>query len=845
MAYVRAAAVFSITLLLGCFFCLMLAGGASADAPRMIEIKAPDIQSHLKAIGKAVEGGSLQLAGRNESAGFFYAWDRALDDLREQGVSYAVLAEEVGENEFYLVPKSSRVEMADVARSAAVISEDASSYLVSTKPEAALAVQSLPAKQRLAFPTEPSLPLRTFRLVKEEAPIQRAMVYSPVIQELVDAVSGSNLYDVLSGFSGENQVSIGGQMYTINTRYSTTQSCKDAAAYLMEQFQALGLETEYDYFNFRRTLVEVEFPVDGSDGWTIGASVLLNTTDGGQVWIRQEDGLSVPLTALYMFDEQTGLIGASSGQILRTGDGSTWEEVPSPTTRGLDAISFVDDSTGYMCGKAGTIIKSTNGGRTWAAVSSGTSVDLAGIWFVSATEGWVIGRSGLIRKTTDGGASWHSVTCPVTTDLTDIAFSGSTLGIITGLSGVILRTTDGAAWQRVTIPMTDHLYAVSFVEGTSAWACGDGGTMLKTEDGGASWIDKSSAMQYQLRDICFLDSNEGFLVGNAVLMHSVDGGTNWENQIENVRAGDVNVVATMPGTTDPEEIYIICAHYDDTSPIAEDYAPGADDNGTGTIAALEAARVLANTRFEATIKFVAFSREEQGLVGSSAYASDAYARGDSIVAALNFDMIGYVDAAPENVDLIYNGFSTWLVDEYEAATALYVPDLPIITKFMPGFASSDNASFWTYGYPSFCGIEDSDVPNPYYHTTGDRVSTVDFDFYAQVVKGAVASLVEMARIDSVTSSVPPVASGGWIKAGPNPSRGEVSFEMPSGPGRAHVVNVYDVSGRLVRTLKAATADGTAKAVWHGDDASGSKVGAGIYFFKAEGSDRATKIVLVR
>jgi hypothetical protein len=209
-------------------------------------------------------------------------------------------------------------------------------------------------------------------------------------------------------------------------------------------------------------------------------------------------------------------------------------------------------------------------------------------------------------------------------------------------------------------------------------------------------------------------------------------------------------------------------------------------------------------------------------------------------------MIGYVDVAPEDIDIIYNGFSTWLADEYQSAVGLYVPDLAVAMRFQSGFRSSDNASFWDYGYPSFCGIEDSNVPNPYYHRTTDRISTINFDFYTQVVKGAIASLVEMARIDSVTSSVPPVASVGWTKVGPNPSRGDVSVEMASTPGsRTQGVRVYDVSGRLVQTLKAVNANGVAKAVWHGDDVSGSKVGAGIYFFKAEGSDQAAKIVLVR
>lgn len=68
-----------------------------------------------------------------------------------------------------------------------------------------------------------------------------------------------------------------------------------------------------------------------------------------------------------------------------------------------------------------------------------------------------------------------------------------------------------------------------------------------------------------------------------------------------------------------------------------------------------------------------FSREEQGLIGSKAYVEEAYQRGDNRVAALNFDMIGYADINPEDVDIICDTESQWLGDAYEQAVAMYVP----------------------------------------------------------------------------------------------------------------------------------------------------------------------------
>jgi photosystem II stability/assembly factor-like uncharacterized protein len=816
---------------------------ALSGEPALIGIKAQDIDSSMGSLKQAIGRGYLKLAGRGEDAGFFYAWDPAPGILADEGVAYSIILEDLGGVDLYLVPKTHRMDRADVAAVSTLLREDASFWLVAVKEEDALGVYGLPAKQRLAGPFEPGLPLKVARQASEE-PAYQAYSYNPAIQALVDSVSESELYERLSGLSGENQVLVGGDPYTILTRYSPTPGCRNAGQYLLEQFQAAGVSAEYDYFNFRKFLLSVTFPADDVDGWAVGGSVILHTDDGGQVWAKQDDGTDATLKCVFMLDNDTGWVVGLDGTILLTEDGATWQAPSSPTANDLAAVYFPDASTGYVCGALGTILKSTDGGHAWTKLTSGTTKDLTGVWFVSASEGWVVGDTGLIRKTSDGGASWQTATSPVTSDLTGVEFSSQTNGVITGLAGVILRTTNGSTWQRVTIPVSDALYGVFFLNGTTGWACGDGGAIIKTADGGATWSDQSTYINFQFRDICFVNSSEGWVVGNATLQHSLDGGATWVDELENVQAGDVNVVATIPGTTNPEEIYIICAHYDDTSQMPSDYAPGADDNGSGTIATVEAARVLKEAQFEATLKFLCVSREEQGLVGSGAYASEARENGDSIVGVINFDMISYVDVAPEDIDIAYNSFSQWLSDAYVAASALYVPDLDVNPKLAPGLTASDHSSFWNQGYSAFCGISDTNVSSPYYHRITDRVSTLDFDFYTLVVKGAVATLAELARLDA-SSSVRDVVVDQTLRVGPNPGRGEITIEMAAAPGKAQTVRVFDVSGRLVRTIEPAVQNGLATARWSGDDASGGKASPGVYFVKVQGSERTTKVVLVK
>ena len=70
-------------------------------------------------------------------------------------------------------------------------------------------------------------------------------------------------------------------------------------------------------------------------------------------------------------------------------------------------------------------------------------------------------------------------------------------------------------------------------------------------------------------------------------------------------------------------------------------APGADDNASGSCGVMEAARILSQYNFSRSIIFCAFSGEEYGLYGSSAFASRAESEGLNIVGYFNLDMIGY------------------------------------------------------------------------------------------------------------------------------------------------------------------------------------------------------------
>ena len=105
----------------------------------------------------------------------------------------------------------------------------------------------------------------------------------------------------------------------------------------------------------------------------------------------------------------------------------------------------------------------------------------------------------------------------------------------------------------------------------------------------------------------------------------------------------VDVLAILPGTTDPNRVIIISGHYDSRVTDAKNFtsdAPGANDDGSGTAAVIEAARVLCKQQFPATLVFAALAGEEQGLLGGKVLADHAVAKGWFVAANLNNDIIG-------------------------------------------------------------------------------------------------------------------------------------------------------------------------------------------------------------
>ncbi|MGB8253217.1 MAG: M20/M25/M40 family metallo-hydrolase [Anaerolineaceae bacterium] len=236
------------------------------------------------------------------------------------------------------------------------------------------------------------------------------------------------------------------------------------------------------------------------------------------------------------------------------------------------------------------------------------------------------------------------------------------------------------------------------------------------------------------------------------------------------------MVLTIPGVeqVDPHEL-ILSTHLDD---LPDKEGHGAEDNGVGVAALLEMARVLRYNQFNATIKLIWFTGEEQGRRGSTDYVQDNTSFFDDLIGVINLDMFGY-DADDDGCFEIHAGnipasyvLGDCLVNVIDAY------DIPLaidyIKEVVPS-VNSDQLSFWMEDLGAIEILENhfsriSSFPyqqcgvvvdaNPYTHTTNDTIeNSLDIQHAFDIVKASLAASVTMAGPLGVCFNEQPFLNG--------------------------------------------------------------------------------------
>lgn len=218
--------------------------------------------------------------------------------------------------------------------------------------------------------------------------------------------------------------------------------------------------------------------------------------------------------------------------------------------------------------------------------------------------------------------------------------------------------------------------------------------------------------------------------------------------------GQASIIATIPGKS--KKTVVIGAHQDSINLFLPSIlaAPGADDDGSGTVTILEALRVLLKSEdilrgeAENTVEFHWYSAEEGGLLGSQAIFLSYQKEGRDVKAMLQQDMTGYVqktlDAGePESVGVITDFVDPGLTEFIKQVITEYCTIPYVLTKC--GYACSDHASASKAGYPSAFVIEsDFKYSDNKIHTTEDKIEYLSFDHMLQHARLTLGLAYELA-----------------------------------------------------------------------------------------------------
>jgi Zn-dependent M28 family amino/carboxypeptidase len=216
-----------------------------------------------------------------------------------------------------------------------------------------------------------------------------------------------------------------------------------------------------------------------------------------------------------------------------------------------------------------------------------------------------------------------------------------------------------------------------------------------------------------------------------------------------------NVIATYDGVLMSECTVMIGGHYDSVPK-----SLGADDNASAIAGMLAVAKALKEIRPALAILFVAFNREEDGLIGSAEFVNMLPLTLKRQLKAVHIlEMIGYcsheansqhipeglpvkVSNVGDFIAIISNKNSNHLIKNIlktaeNTQDTLKVKALKVFfgfEKYFPHLSRSDHAPFWEENIPALMWTDTSEFRNPHYHKPSDTAETLDYDFMHSVVE---------------------------------------------------------------------------------------------------------------
>ncbi|MEM5565263.1 M28 family peptidase [Psychroserpens sp. AS72] len=256
-----------------------------------------------------------------------------------------------------------------------------------------------------------------------------------------------------------------------------------------------------------------------------------------------------------------------------------------------------------------------------------------------------------------------------------------------------------------------------------------------------------------------------------------------------------NIIVTKTGTLYPNTFLIIDAHYDTIN------GPGTNDNGTGTVLLLELARLLENVETEYSIKFIHFSGEEDGLVGSNYYVNNTVIPQNlDIKLVFNIDEVGGVNGMTNNKVVCERDLTN--PQSNNAASSAATSSLATLielysnldTEISNAYAS-DYIPFENNGQ-IITGLYESNI-SPVNHTANDNLANMDVAYAYEVIKGSLGAALEFAVAFETLSLEEQEHFNETISISPNPSTNYINIAFQNPLQQTVDFKLIDVLGKQV------------------------------------------------
>lgn len=277
----------------------------------------------------------------------------------------------------------------------------------------------------------------------------------------------------------------------------------------------------------------------------------------------------------------------------------------------------------------------------------------------------------------------------------------------------------------------------------------------------------------------------GFYLQNGYTEIKIDSFNIGPNQVS-------NIIITKIGTMYPDTYLIVDGHYDTYN------GPGVNDNGSGTAIILEVARILKDIETAYSIKFIHFTAEEIGLVGSTHYVDNVVLPEEmDIRLVFNIDEVGGV--AGETNNTITCERDEWSPTANNEASAAFTDTLASLTEMYSNLFTqisyaygSDYVPFMNSGYVVTGLYETNESPYP--HSINDSLSNLDAAYVFEVTKASLAASLYFSNYVNTNTDIVQYSKNKFSVA-PNPF--EDFFDFENTLSEEIMLRILDITGKEV------------------------------------------------